>query len=423
MTSLGDLPTKYSPSRPIDVLIVGSGPAGMSTALHLVKADPAWAGRMVVVDKAVHPREKLCGGGVTRLGEDVLTGLGLSFEPTHVPVREVRLVYQDLIFAVRDEPVFRVVRRDEFDHWLVQRGQQQGITVRQGEAVKAITPHADYIEVVTEQTTFHAQTVVAADGSRSFVRQKLKWDDGTRMARLLEVLTPEIAEQRLEFRQGVAIFDFSRMVVGLQGYYWDFPSLVKGQPFMNRGIFDSRVRPERPRVSLKQELRAVLAERQRDLDQYPLKGHPLHWFDPGGRFAMPRLILAGDAAGVDPLFGEGISFALAYGQVAAAAIIDAFVRRDFSFSSYKKRILTHPILSQLRMRAGLTRIIYQFNHPWLVSWFWKIVPLVVRGLAWYNPYYVPVQSPRLIRLDSSLPASNHKSLDKAFGHNLDRGHD
>ncbi|MFW6097498.1 MAG: FAD-dependent monooxygenase, partial [Chloroflexota bacterium] len=49
----------------VDVLIVGSGPSGMSTALHLVQADAGWAERILVVDKAVHPREKLCGGGVT----------------------------------------------------------------------------------------------------------------------------------------------------------------------------------------------------------------------------------------------------------------------------------------------------------------------------------------------------------------------
>ena len=76
--------------KQVDVLIVGSGPAGSSTALHLLKIDPAWAERIVVVDKAIPPREKLWGGGVTQLGERGLTGLGLDFEPAHVPVREVR---------------------------------------------------------------------------------------------------------------------------------------------------------------------------------------------------------------------------------------------------------------------------------------------------------------------------------------------
>ena len=383
----------------IDVLIVGSGPAGMSTALHLVQTNPTWAKRIVVVDKAIHPREKLCGGGITRLGADVLHSLGYTFEVPYISVREIRLLYQDLAYAFRDDPVFRVIRRDEFDHWLVRRGERQNIAVRQGEAVKTITPSAEYVEVVTEQTTFRARVVVAADGSRSFIRQKLKWAEDKRMARLLEVLTPEVATERVEFRDGVAIFDFGRMAAGLQGYYWDFPSLIKGQPFMNRGVFDSRVQSKRPRIPLKQILQAALTERERNLNDFNLKGHPIYWFKRRGRFAQPRIILAGDAAGVDPLLGEGISFALAYGEVAAMTIIDAFDQQDFSFASYRNAILSHPILSQLVLRARLARIAYAFKQDWLIKLGWRLLPLVIRLLDWYNPDCILVDPPRPIKLE------------------------
>jgi len=48
------------------------------------------------------------------------------------------------------------------------------------------------------------------------------------------------------------------------------------------------------------------------LDDDKLKGHPLRRFHPRGLFSAPRTLLVGDAAGVDPLLGEGISFALGY---------------------------------------------------------------------------------------------------------------
>ena len=39
----------------VDILIVGTGPSGSSVALHLLQQDPAWAGRITMVDKAIHP--------------------------------------------------------------------------------------------------------------------------------------------------------------------------------------------------------------------------------------------------------------------------------------------------------------------------------------------------------------------------------
>ncbi len=386
---------------PVDILIVGSGPAGMSTAIHLVQTDPTWAKRIAVVDKAVHPRDKLCGGGVTRMGDDMLTRMGLSFEPAHILVRKAHLIHQDRAFVIRADPIFRITRRDEFDHWLVRHGQRQGVTVYQGEAVHAVTPYPDYVEVVTEAHTFQAKILVAADGSSSFVRRKLKWGEPMQMARLLEILTPEIAEQRFEFRDGVAVLDFSQMPNGLQGYCWDFPSRVKGQPFMNRGVFDSRSHPKRPRVSLKQVLQETLTQRKRNLADYPLKGHPIHCFNPKGSFSRPRVLLVGDAAGVDPLLGEGISFALAYGEVAAAAIVHAFATQDFSLGDYKKRIQAHSTLAQLPVRVWLARVIYWFSSPWIINRFWSVIPLLLGILARYNPYFSAAKLPKATWVEES----------------------
>ena len=380
----------------VDVLIVGSGPSGMSTALHLVQADTSWAQRIVVLDKAEHPREKLCGGGVTHLGTDVLARMGLPFEPQHFSVREVVLVYEDKSYTLLGDPAFRITRRDEFDHWLVKVGQERGIHVRQNEAVKQIEVHDEYVEVTTAKTIFHAGVLVGADGSRSFVRSRLKWDDDSRVARLLEVLTPEDSQRQVEFRNGIAVFDFTPMKHDLQGYYWDFPSYVQGNPYMNRGVFDSRARPEREKADLVHVLDGSLTERQRRLEDYKLKGHPIRWFDPRGRFAIPRVLLVGDAAGADPLFGEGISFALGYGEVAAPAIVDAFERQDFSFATYRRRLLEHGLFRHLRMRTQLARVAYLLNYPWLVRFGWRLARFFIRFTRWRDRDYKPGEAPRLL---------------------------
>ncbi len=380
-----------------DVLIIGAGPAGLSTALHLLQTDPNWARRMSVVDKATHPRKKLCGGGVTRTGEAILTRLGLPFEPEHVFVKELHFAYRGSVYALYDNPVFRITRRADFDYWLAQQAEKRGATLWQGEAVTDLIPRSDGVEVVTQKRTFYAKSVVVADGSNSFVRKKLKWPGGKHKARLLEVLTPENVQNSIAHKNGVAVFDFSALAEGLQGYYWDFPSLINGQAMMNRGVFDSRSAAARPRAALKDILRNSMAARGRRLEDIPLKGYPIHCFDPRGQLAMPRIILAGDAAGVDPVVGEGIAFALQYGAVAAAALSNAFARNDFSFAAYKTRVQRDPLLGQLNTRVKLARLVYGLKYKWQFDMAWKLLPALVRFLAWYAPASMPFKSPRLVK--------------------------
>lgn len=383
------------PVRAIDVLIVGSGPAGTSTALHLLQQDPSWAERMIVVDKAIHPREKLCGGGITFLGDNVLADLGLTVDVTHFEVHEVRLVYEELSYSFLGDPVLRIVHRAEFDHWLVRTAEERGAEIHQGETILEVNPQPDYVEVISDRCIYHAQTLVAADGSRSRIRSKLKWNtQSSHVARLIEVLTPETRQTSKEIRDGVAVFDFTPMDEhDLQGYYWDFPSQVEGQIKMNRGVFDSRALPNRPKADLKQTLHDSLAERQRDMDDYQIKGHPIRWFTFTGPVSQDRIILAGDSAGVDPLFGEGISLALAYGDVAAKAIEHAFQANDFSYGSYRRRILTHGILWQLIWRVPFARISYWIKSRWLTRLGWRIAPWVVRLTPWRNPGFQPAKKP------------------------------
>ncbi len=380
----------------VDVLIVGSGPAGSSTALHLVKQDPAWAERIVVVDKAVHPREKLCGGGITHMGQNILARLGLQIETPHFDVRQAKITYENLSYSFHGNPVFTIIRRDEFDHWLVKKAEEQGVIIRQGEAVLDVKSTADYVEVTTDKAIIQAKVLVAADGSRSTVRRKLKWDDESRVARLLEILTPENAQEQAEFRERLAVFDYTPMKDGMQGYYWDFPSFVNGETFMNRGVFDSRAQPQRPKADLVKELRESLEERDRDLDDYKLKGHPIRWFDKDGRYSAHRVILAGDAAGADAFAGEGISFALSYGDVAADAIVDAFEQDNYSFLDYRERIIDHKVLKQLPIRTRLAQLAYKFGkYPLIARIGWPIVGFLLRFSKWKSPEYSPLEPVQL----------------------------
>ncbi len=100
--------------------------------------------------------------------------------------------------------------------------------------------------------------------------------------------------------------------------------------------------------------------------------------------AAPHALLVGDAAGVDPLMGEGISFALEYGMLAADHVVAAHARRAFAFDAYEAAVHRGPIGHKLaRLVQGAAR----FYGPRGDLWF-RLARLSTRaqriGLAWYN---------------------------------------
>src|SRR5258708_39671235 len=64
--------------RKCEVLIAGAGPAGLATALHLLRRRPDLAGRVVAIEKSAHPRFKVCAGGLIPQKKLALGGLGGS---------------------------------------------------------------------------------------------------------------------------------------------------------------------------------------------------------------------------------------------------------------------------------------------------------------------------------------------------------
>jgi flavin-dependent dehydrogenase len=336
-----------------DVIIAGSGPAGVSTWLHLQRCAPELAARTLVLEKARHPRQKLCGGGIMRAADMELKRLRLRLDVPSMPIHNVEFVFHGQRFFWRQKDYFRVVRRYEFDAALVGAARERGMNLVEEEAFKVFQPITGGLEVKTERNNYRTKVLVGADGANSQVRSQLGIRSQGRVSRLIEILTPAEAAVDRQFVDNTAIFDFSGLGDGLQGYIWDFPCWDRGRAAMNRGIYDSRFFPKRPRCDLKRLFRAGLQTRGAFDPQQPWDGHPEWWFDPRQRYAQPHLLLAGDAAGVDPFGGEGISFALQYGDVVANELVQAFSQGDFRFQDYEKHIMAHELGLGLRLRRRL----------------------------------------------------------------------
>jgi len=371
------------------VLIVGSGPAGLSTALHLAQVAPELIPRMLVLEKAHHPRHKLCGGGLLPDAEVILQHLGLDAnEIPHVDVDWAHFDFDGKGFRMRPDPqrsfAFRVIRRHEFDAWLAQKAREKGIKIREGVTVKSVHAGTEGVNLETDCGTLSAQVVVGADGSASVVRRVVIPREDSHTARLLEIIT-EPQPERSFHAQSDSYFDFLYVPQGILGYSWDFPALENGRPIRVRGIFDSNVYAHLTDISLREALADEFLHHGYELGDYQLEGHPLRWFEPESRFSISRILLVGDAAGADALFGEGISIALGYGSLAAYSIQEAFARNDFSFLGYKQAILRSEMGKALRRRTCWARFFYRLRWRGFQGLVWRhLGPLI----EWIMGHYL-----------------------------------
>ena len=360
--------------REIEVLIIGSGPAGLSTALHLLQLDPGWGERMILLEKQSLPRHKLCGGGVTCIGLETLRKVGIQL-PLPIPgeeVEEARLIYRNKLILVRRKPVFVVYNRIEFDAYLCEIARQRGAVIHENESVHRLTLTEHGMEVETSRGNYLAKVVVGADGSRGISRKYLnRAGSGQRVARTLEVVVPAEMKKDKVSRHS-AIFDFTMCDEALQGYTWQFPSRVNGEKMWNMGVYDARVAFNRVRANLPSMLDQTLTWPTSKHRELRIEGHPLIGFHPQQEISSPRFLAVGDAAGVDSLFGEGISPSLVYGKLAAEEISAAFDNGDYSFTRFRRRLLTSSLGRYLLIRWFLAWVTYRM-----------VSSSALMGVLWY----------------------------------------
>ena len=202
--------------------------------------------------------------------------------------------------------------------------------------------------------------MVGADGSNSLVRRAIIPHEDLHVARLLEIVTEPKPEKSFHM-QSDSYFDFFVIPQGIQGYVWDFPALEKGQPVRVRGIYDGNVLSIKAEVPLRVALDEELGRHGLQLSDYKLEGHPLRWFDAKSIFSAPRVLLVGDAAGADALFGEGISIALGYGRYGRAGHPGRLYLAGFFLPRLQAG---HPALGDgksLRRRTWWARFFYRFR--------------------------------------------------------------
>lgn len=365
-----------------DVIIVGGGPSGVSTAMFLLKHRPDMKDKILLLEKGTFPREKPCGGGLTKRTMAIYKELGvdvLKDGPKTFPVESEVLICDDNVG--RKESAFLVAHRYELDKWFSDKAVERGLKIEQGTIVKDVKIDDKTVTVSTNKGDFFSKIIVGADGVHSLVRKKVFGDmeDYTHIIKAMEIKTPEDEANQSEFKKRESIFDFGVIRDGVVGYYWDFPSYVGGKPKMNRGIGESLFVKRKKNKPLNVIFDEELTKRGINLKDHKLEAWVLRGFHEKTFMNKNRCLLVGDSAGIDPLLGEGIGFALGYGKTAAEEILKALDSNSFDFKDYKKNFLSSEIGQNLRKKTRMARVLskypnlvkHVFKFHFIASMFYK----------------------------------------------------
>jgi len=290
-----------------DVLVVGAGPAGSATAIHLARG----GARVLLADKATFPRDKPCGGG--------LTGRALRHAPCDVePVVEhvvdrfvLRARYGRGVARGSREPLIRMTQRRRLDLHLAEQAAAEGADFRDGARVDALTFQDDHVTAVVGGSHVHASFVIGADGANGVVARAAELGGGIVRGVALEGNVPWGTLEPTPYRATAWV----ELGVVAGGYGWVFP---KGD-HANLGV--GGWLDEGPR--LREHLDRLARAHGLDPDALTdVRGHRLPMRRLGAPASRGRVLLVGDAAGlVDPLSGDGIYEAFVSARLAADAIL------------------------------------------------------------------------------------------------------
>lgn len=291
-----------------DLIIVGGGPSGASAGQTAGKRGLS----TLLIEKENFPRYKPCGGVISSYCLSCLDfELPESIIERNIP--KVRVYFRNrFVEGMKENNPALLVSRKVFDNFLLDKARETGIEIHTEEKVLDLVEKEDCVEVRTTDNTYLGRFVLISEGSGGALKYKVRpRDKKTRYGLGLVSEIPDDDEVIRNRFPGTIDIHFG-VVQG--GYGWIFPH----DGCYSAGIVGTAQYLEHP----KKILLDFLEENGLSGD-FPVRYHIIPKGGIKRKILNSRLLLSGDAAGfVDAFTGEGISYAIRSGQLAAEAVAD-----------------------------------------------------------------------------------------------------
>jgi geranylgeranyl reductase family protein len=285
---------------PLDIIIVGGGPAGAYCALKLAEK-----GIYATILDGSHPREKPCGGGISSMAQKKFPFLK-QFRSQGGSSNSMKIISCTNKYAILTNQKIFNMSRLVLDQKILEMATEKGAKLIKENALD-IKKAGKLWEIKTKNQTLTAKVLVGADGANSLFRKKLG----------------PISNKNLGLTFGYYVKGMEnepttvKYLAELIGFIWIFPrkecsNIGIGSQITNghllKNILDHFISTYCPQVEIKSKFAAMI----------PSATEP-SFFDM--TCAGKNWLLIGDAAGhVNPLSGEGILYALWSAKLAAKAI-------------------------------------------------------------------------------------------------------
>ena len=325
-----------------DVVIVGAGPAGTAAAFDLLEKGM----KVLILDKVEFPRKKACAGGITPKGYHLF-----KYDISSIVKRECQSVRinpkKNIAFTIcAKKTLCYMTNRQELDFFSLNKVMEMGAEFVITKKILSIDESKSFVGIRTQSGNFKASYLIGADGANSIVRRFITKKKFFKKQFAIE------ADVKVDRPDTFPMeFDFSQ---NRNGYFWIFP---KGD-HLNIGIYsiDSKIKLN-PKDLLE------FARKRTGCDRLTaIKGYPICTGGGSYQSGSNRILLVGDAAGLaEPLFGEGIYFAIKSGQTAAQAILRSGDETEAVKTGYIQKLKM--IQTDLKLYDLSAAFFYRF--PWI----------------------------------------------------------